>query len=64
MKIKMLTHQFIQVKLSEPLSVDELLDFAQRSYVLGELSFPDYHDIIRDLSARGAKKPVYYPEAN
>ena len=64
MKIKMLTQQFMQVKHTEPLSVDDLLDFAQRSYVLGELSFPEYHEIIKDLNAQGAQKPTYFPEAN
>ena len=63
-KIKKLTNHFIQVKHTEPVSVDDLLDFAQRNYILGELSFPEYHDIIRDLAARGAKKPIYFKEAN
>ena len=59
MTIEMLLNKYVQVKQTEPSSVDDLLDFSQRSYILGELSFSQYYYLYRQLNEQGAKKPDY-----
>lgn len=62
MTLDMLVNQFIQVKQVSPSNVDELLDFTSRSYILGELSFAQYHHLFRELNNQGARKPEYFQD--
>ncbi|RXT13801.1 YppF family protein [Ammoniphilus sp. CFH 90114] len=59
MTLEKILNDFIQVKQATPSNVDELLDFAQRSYILGHLCISQYQSIYRELNKQGARKPDY-----
>ncbi|WP_338470626.1 YppF family protein [Niallia sp. XMNu-256] len=52
-----LTKRFQQVKKCEPLHVNELLDYLQKSYIYGELSIVEYKKIYSELDRLNAEKP-------
>ncbi|WP_428909569.1 YppF family protein [Niallia sp. Krafla_26] len=55
--LKELTKRFESVKQRNPLHVNELLDYLQRSYVYGELSIVEYKNFYRELDQLNAEKP-------
>ncbi|WP_167577442.1 YppF family protein [Ammoniphilus sp. YIM 78166] len=59
MTLEMLVHEFIRVKQAPPSNADELLDFTQRCYILGNLSIAQYQNLFRELNLQGASKPEY-----
>ncbi|GAB7387455.1 hypothetical protein BSNK01_12920 [Bacillaceae bacterium] len=62
MTLEELIKRFVLVKQEKPSNVNELLDFIQCRYLRGELSIVEYRNLLRELSARGAEKPEYFPE--
>ena len=60
MTLENLIDEFIKVKLEKPSNADELLDFVQKSYICGQLSFSQYRTLFHELNAQGAKKPEQY----
>lgn len=60
MTLETVINEFIKVKLERPSNADELLDFVQKSYISGELSFSQYRTLFHELNAQGAKKPEEY----
>ncbi|MBU8907956.1 YppF family protein [Desertibacillus haloalkaliphilus] len=62
MKLEELIQQFRQFKQTKPQDVNELLDFIQRSYIYGELTISQYRQLFKELSERGAEKPIYFSE--
>lgn len=60
MSLENLISEFMKVKLEKPSNADELLDFVQKNYVCGNLSFTQYRALFHELNARGAKKPDYF----
>ncbi len=59
MTLEMLIHEFIRVKQAPPSTADELLDFTQRCYILGNLSIDQYQNLFHQLNLQGATKPEY-----
>lgn len=57
MGIAELKHKFMVVKHCEPAEANELLDFARRLYLRGEISLAEYRDLVRDLEKAGAYQP-------
>jgi len=55
--LKELIKQFEQVKERNPLHVNELLDYLQKSYIYGELSIVEYKKIYFELDQLKAEKP-------
>ncbi|MFP3122972.1 MULTISPECIES: YppF family protein [Bacillaceae] len=53
---------FVGVRQYEPTETNELLDFVQQRYVMGEICILQYRDLIRELEAMGARKPDYLVE--
>ncbi|MFB9757675.1 YppF family protein [Ectobacillus funiculus] len=53
---------FVGVRQYEPTETNELLDFVQQRYVMGEICILQYRDLIRELEAMGARKPNYLVE--
>ena len=52
-----LTKRFEDIKKRDPLHVNELLDYLQKSYVFGELSIVEYKEIYRELDQLNTEKP-------
>ncbi|USK72319.1 YppF family protein [Peribacillus asahii] len=52
-----LIQQFKLVKDKNPLDVNELLDYIQKSYIDGELCIVEYKKLFFELDKRGAQKP-------
>lgn len=52
-----LTNRFELVKKRNPLHVNELLDYLQKSYIYGELSIVEYKKMYFELDKLKAKKP-------
>jgi YppF-like protein len=52
-----LTRKFEQVKERDPLHVNELLDYLQKSYIYGELTIVEYKKIFFELNQLKAEKP-------
>lgn len=59
MTLEKLIDEYIKVKREKPSNADELLDFAQKSYICGQLTYREYRTLFHELNARGAKKPEY-----
>lgn len=57
MSITELKHKFMAVKHCEPAEANELLDFARRLYLRGEISLAQYRDLVRELERAGACQP-------
>jgi YppF-like protein len=57
MLLENLIHRFKQVKGRNPLHVNELLDYIQKSYICGTLSIVEYKKLFFELDKRKAKKP-------
>ncbi|WP_182480549.1 YppF family protein [Peribacillus asahii] len=57
MLVEDLIHQFKLVKDKNPLDVNELLDYIQKSYIDGELCIVEYKKLFFELNKRGAQKP-------
>ncbi len=57
MNVQELICMFTQVRKHTPEDVNELLDFAKRSYVQNEISFNDYRILMRELELQGAVTP-------
>ncbi|MGZ0086081.1 YppF family protein [Geobacillus sp. C56-T2] len=57
MNVTELKHKFIAVKQSEPTEANELLDFARRLYLRGDISLAQYRDLARELERAGASLP-------
>lgn len=52
-----LTNRFELVKKRNPLHINELLDYLQKSYIYGELSIVEYKKIFFELDKLKAEKP-------
>lgn len=52
-----LTNRFELVKKRNPLHINELLDYLQKSYIYGELSIVEYKKIFGELDKLKAEKP-------
>jgi hypothetical protein len=52
--------RFKQVKEQQPTHVNELLDFVQKYYLLGEISIVEYKQLFCELDKRNAEKPDSY----
>ena len=50
-------HSFITEKNCHPLHTNQLLDFAQKSYLHGDLSIVEYKKIYCELDKLNAEKP-------
>ncbi|ADI26364.1 YppF family protein [Geobacillus sp. G4] len=57
MNVTELKHKFMAVKHCEPAEANELLDFARRLYLRGEISLAEYRDLVRELEKAGASQP-------
>jgi hypothetical protein len=57
MTLNELKEKFIQLKMYEPLDINELLDFAKQYYVKNQISIIDYRHIVRELEMNGAFNP-------
>lgn len=57
MLVEYLIHRFKLVKKRNPLHVNELLDYIQKSYIYGELSIVEYKKFFFELDKRNAEKP-------
>lgn len=57
MNVQELICMFTEVRKHTPEHVNELLDFAKRSYVQNEISFNDYRILMRELELQGAVTP-------
>ena len=57
MLVEDLIQQFKLVKDKNPLDVNELLDYIQKSYIDGELCIVEYKKLFFELDKRGAQKP-------
>jgi hypothetical protein len=62
MNMAELKNKFTAVKNYEPADVNELLDFARRMYLRGEITIAQYRDLARELELAGADKPDYKGE--
>jgi hypothetical protein len=62
MNVLELRNKFIATKNYEPIDANELLDFARKTYLRGEITISEYRNIVRDLEAQGAQKPDYLPQ--
>ena len=60
MLIEELAQRFKQVKEQQPEHVNELLDFVQKCYLLGEISIVEYKELCCELDKRNAEKPQSY----
>ena len=52
-----LKNRFEQVKKRNPIHVNELLDYLQKSYIYGELSIVEYKNLFFELDQLKAEKP-------
>jgi CRISPR/Cas system-associated endoribonuclease Cas2 len=52
-----LKKSFELVKKRNPLNINELLDYLQKSYIYGELSIVEYKKIFGELDKLKAEKP-------
>lgn len=59
MNISELKNRFIQNKDYSTDDVNELLDFAKKSYIQNDINIREYSLLIRDLEAKGAIIPDY-----
>jgi YppF-like protein len=57
MLLKDLAYGFVIVKKRNALNLNELLDFAQKSYINGEIGIVEYKKLFFELNKLGAKKP-------
>ncbi len=57
MNVHELTLKFIQVRNHQPEHANELLDFAKKAYVHGEIASSDYRRLVRELELQGANTP-------
>ncbi|WP_075982093.1 YppF family protein [Bacillus massilinigeriensis] len=57
MKVNELREKFLKRKNFEAESVNQLLDFAKKAYVLGDISIKEYRELTRELESLGAKVP-------
>jgi hypothetical protein len=55
--LKELTNRFENVRKRNPLHVNELLDYLQKSYIYGELSIVEYKKMFFELDKLQAEKP-------
>lgn len=55
-----LTKRFESVKKRNPLHVNELLDYLQKSYIYEELSIVEYKKFFLELHKLEAKKPEQF----
>lgn len=53
---------FVGIRQYEPSETNELLDFVQQRYLMGEICILQYRNLIRELEAIGARKPDYFVE--
>ncbi|KAB2496135.1 hypothetical protein HPB58_20225 [Priestia filamentosa] len=54
MTVETLRNRFVDVKQCEPENHDQLLDFARRKYLKGELSLSEYKKVMYALEQDGA----------
>ncbi len=52
-----LINKFQSGKMRNPLHVNELLDYLQKSYIFGELSIVEYKKLFFELDKLKAEKP-------
>lgn len=57
MNISELKNKFVKTKDYSADNVNQLLDFAKRSYIHNEINIREYSLLIRDLEANGAMIP-------
>ncbi|MCQ6277152.1 hypothetical protein JMM81_19955 [Bacillus sp. V3B] len=55
--VEELTNRFELVKKRNPLHINELLDYLQKSYIYGELSIVEYKKLFFELDKLKAEKP-------
>lgn len=60
MLLEDLTRRFTLVKNCNPLHVNELLDFVQRTYIAGEITIAEYKKLFFELDKLSAEKPSSY----
>lgn len=60
MVMKELIYQFILLKKRQPAHANELLDFIQTNYLIGDLTIKEYKRLFYELDQRQAQKPIYY----
>ncbi|WP_456278590.1 YppF family protein [Bacillus sp. AK128] len=58
MNLKELRNLYIAVNKKEPVDNLELLQFAKRSYVRGDLTIIEYRDIIKELEQSDVREQV------
>lgn len=64
MDISELQSKFIQCKNYSTDNVNELLDFARKSYIYNEININEYRNLIRELEDRGAMIPDSEQDSN
>lgn len=64
MNFQDLIHHFILMNKREPLHVNELLDYIQKSYIHGDLCIKDYKRLFRELNKRGAMQAEIFDFTN
>ncbi|MFB6466046.1 YppF family protein [Cytobacillus sp. Hz8] len=62
MQVHELREKFFKRKNFEAESVNQLLDFAKKAYVLGEITIREYRELIRELELQGAQVPDEHQE--
>lgn len=60
LSLEVLIHDFILTKKQLPKHANELLDYLQIEYLLGNLSINHYKPLLQELYLRGATKPNQY----
>ncbi len=57
MSVKGLMYEFVMIKKQSALNLNELLDFAQKCYLTGEINIVEYKSLFCKLNNQGAVKP-------
>ncbi|MCG1023088.1 YppF family protein [Sutcliffiella horikoshii] len=57
MVLEELRHKFVACKNYEPIEHNELMDFARKLYLGGDLTISHFRNLIRELEAKGAVPP-------
>jgi hypothetical protein len=60
MNVHELREKFIELREYETDDMNELLDFAKRTYIFNEISICDYRNLVRELEFLGAVFPEHH----
>jgi hypothetical protein len=63
MDIGELKKRFIQSRNYTPDHINELMDFAKKTYIQNEINLKEYQILVRDLEAQGAVAPDIYKDS-